>query len=31
VERAHPVFAPSIAEGVKENLIQALEGIGGAG
>jgi hypothetical protein len=30
VERAHPVFAPSIAEGVKENLIQALEGIGGA-
>lgn len=25
VERAHPVFAPTIGEGVKENLIEALQ------
>jgi hypothetical protein len=28
VERAHPTFAPSIGEGVKENLIEALERVG---
>jgi len=28
VERAHPVFAPTIGEGVKENLIEALQRVG---
>jgi len=28
VERAQPVFAPTIAEGVKENLIEALQRVG---
>lgn len=28
VERAHPVFAPTIGEGVKENLIEALQQVG---
>jgi hypothetical protein len=29
VERAHPAFAPTIGEGVKENLIEALQRVGG--
>lgn len=28
VERAHPVFAPTIGEGVKEHLIEALQRVG---
>jgi hypothetical protein len=28
VERAHPAFAPTIGEGVKENLIEALQRVG---